>query len=161
MTYPSDRIKKPDKKKRKIPSSIRESCLTAFQKLRRIEEASDAGYVRCISCGKVMHWKEAQGGHYIPRSYRSTEMEKDNVNPQCSHCNLILNGNTAMYRISLVKKIGEARVERLENMALAEKGNQDAMDKLSLKDQMQVIRKKDKAYYLRRRKEFMKEINSR
>ena len=158
MTYLSDRIREP-RRKRNIPSDIRDNCLTAFQKLRRIQESNDDGYVRCISCGKVIHWKEAQGGHYIPRSYRATELEPDNVNPQCEHCNLRLNGNTAMYRINLIRKIGTERVERLENMALAEKGNQDAMRSLSLDDQMTVIRKKTRAYYLARRREYMREIS--
>ena len=162
MTYHSNkmtRLKEPVKVKKKIPSGIRDSCLSAFQKLRRLKEANDDGYVRCISCGKVIHWKEAQGGHYIPRSYRATELEEDNVNPQCEYCNLKLNGNTAMYRINLIKKIGIERVERLENMALAERGNQDAMEGLSMEDQFKVMRKKNGDYYLSRRKEYMKEIN--
>ena len=58
---------------------LRERALALFQKLRRIEEANEDGYVYCISCGKLMHWKEAQGGHYIPRANRATELEHDNV----------------------------------------------------------------------------------
>ena len=37
-------------------NAMRRNCLASFQKLRRLQCAVD-GYCRCISCGKVGHWK--------------------------------------------------------------------------------------------------------
>lgn len=142
------RLKPKRKPKRKvIPKRIRETCLSAMQKLRRLEEANDEGYVSCISCGRVMHWKEAQGGHYISRTCRATELEKDNIWPQCPRCNGPLCGNPVPYRYNLVKRIGEARVKRLEDMREAYYGNQEAFDSLSREDQKAVLMKRGKVYY--------------
>lgn len=156
MSQKTSLSKKP--KKKAIPKDIRQRCLMSFQKLRRIQEANEDGMVRCISCGKVMHWKEAQGGHYIPRGCVATEMEPDNVNPQCPRCNGFLNGNLTFYRMNLVKKIGEDRVKRLEYMYSAYRGSDEAVDMLESQDQIEVIRKKSKAYYLSKKQEFDGEI---
>ena len=44
--------------------------------------------VQCVSCNKKLHWKDADGGHYIAKgdsSYWALEVE--NVHPQCKGCN--------------------------------------------------------------------------
>lgn len=153
--------KKPIKKTKPIPANIKQRTLSIFQKLRRVEEANIDGNVRCISCGAIMNWKEAQGGHFIPRGVEVTCIERDNVNPQCPRCNGYLSGNLIQYRINLVKKIGEERVERLENMMMAEKGNEEAMNKLSYEDQINVLRKRGKVYWKERYDEFKKELKEK
>ena len=35
-----------------------------------------------------------RGGHYIPRRHRATELEKDNIFPQCPRCNGFDEGNS-------------------------------------------------------------------
>ena len=128
--------------KKQTLSTVRNKALMLMQLLRRLQEATDNGYVYCISCGAILHYKQAQGGHYIPRRHRATELEEDNINPQCARCNGFLSGNTILYRDNLVKTIGLERVERLENMFRGEQGDEDAMDKLSLDDQIKVNTKK-------------------
>ena len=151
----TSRSKKPAKsrqnrpRKKPIPKNIRERCLSAMQKLRRIEEANDDGYVRCISCGKVMHWKEAQGGHFIPRAVRATELEPDNIWPQCPQCNGVRKGNPIPYRYNLVRKIGEERVKRLEYIRAAYYGDEEALSHLNAEDADSTLqsRKKTKTCY--------------
>jgi len=66
----------------------RKKCLDAIQKLARISEADDNGYAECWSCNGVFHYKDMDGGHYIPKgssSYWALEIE--NVHPQCKGCN--------------------------------------------------------------------------
>lgn len=135
------------KRRKPISKNIRSTAMANFQKLRRMQEANDEGLVQCISCGKVMHWKEAQGGHYIPRAIRPTEMDPDNVWPQCPQCNGVRAGNLIAYRYALVRKIGEARVKRLEDMRAAYKGDQEAFESLAPADQRQVLEKRGKLYY--------------
>ena len=149
---------KNNKPKRKIPNNIRERCLASFQKLRRVEEANDSGNVTCISCGKVMHWKEAQGGHYSTRMNRATELEHDNVWPQCSQCNGYLHGNPIDYRRRLVRRIGEDRVVRIENMAASNKGDETSTEQLTDEDKVRAVQKKSKAWYLERKREFDERI---
>lgn len=133
--------KNPRKKKKSL-SKTRTEALTAMQLMRRLEESDDKGYCYCISCGKGMFYKNAQGGHYISRRHRSTELEEDNINPQCPRCNGFLQGNQIAYRHNLIKTIGIERVERLENMFYASQGDEEAMGKLILDDQIKVNTKK-------------------
>ena len=153
------RSKKPAKnktnkpKKKPIPRNIRTRCLTSFQKLRRMEEANDEGYVQCISCGKIFSWKEVHGGHYIPRTVRTTELDPDNVWPQCNKCNTYLAGNIFGYRQNLLKKIGKERVERLENLRAAYYGDEDAYENLHPSDREIVNSKKNLGYYAARYEE--------
>lgn len=97
--------------------SDREECLDAFCKLRRLQEATDTGYVQCVVCGKLLKWNECDGGHYVSRKYVSTEIEPDNVWPECPQCNRFGDINHfTLYGIKLVGKIGSKRVARLLDM---------------------------------------------
>ncbi len=129
--------------------SPRERALTDFQKLRRYQEASPAGYLRCVSCQKPMKIKEAQGGHLVSRRVRATELEHDNVWPQCPRCNGPLSGNVIAYRANLVKMIGEDRVKRIEDMANASEGDEEAMGRLDDKDKRSVVSRKNDDDYKR------------
>ncbi len=138
--------------------ALRHCCLSSFQQLRRIEETSPGGLVSCISCGRAMPWQEAQGGHYIPRSCAATEMERDNVFPQCAYCNCALSGNLREYRRRLSERIGEDRVLRLEAMRDASNGSEEAMETLSAADRASVSMKRSRGYYEERYMELRKEI---
>ena len=96
--------------------NYRETALSAFCKLRRLQEASDNGYVRCITCGRLVKWNECDGGHFIDRRHRGTELEPDNVWPQCMVCNRFLSGDKQEYRNALESRIGIERLERLERL---------------------------------------------
>lgn len=146
------------KKPKPIPKDIRQRCLASFQKLRKLEETNDEGYLTCISCGQRMHISVAQGGHYIPRANRATEVEHDNVWPQCQRCNGFLNGNPISYRRNLVKRIGEARVRRIEDMAEAYRGDLEALLSLSEEDRAKVQLSKGKQYYAEKQMELKEEL---
>lgn len=71
----------------------------------------------CISCGKKVPWKEAQAGHYIPRTAGlSTYFDERNVNLQCVACNLWRHGNLSGYAIGLRKKLGNDILEDLDKL---------------------------------------------
>lgn len=126
-------------------NAMRRNCLASFQKLRRMQCAVD-GYCRCISCGKIGHWKTMDGGHYIPRAVRALELEPDNVWAQCKRCNAFLEGNTTEYRKSLIEKIGLERVEELE-------ADSNKWQRGKSKGE-----RKDIAYYKEKRREYEREI---
>jgi len=90
--------------------SDREKAISAFCKLRRLQEASNLGYVRCVTCGRVMRWTQCDGGHMVPRRFRGTEVEHDNVWPQCVVCNRFGNISQEEYERTLVGLIGQDRV---------------------------------------------------
>ncbi len=145
-------------RKKPIPSNIKKVCLQNFQRLRRLEEANVDGLEKCISCGKILLWKEMQGGHFISRRVEATCIEHDNVWPQCASCNCYKNGNYSKYRYNLVKKIGEDRVKRLEYMEAAADGDEEALENLSAIDRYEIQRKKGKVYWYERNEEFKRRI---
>lgn len=68
----------------------------------------------CIACGK--HSDNMHASHFWPMgSYGCLRYNKDNVNSCCAACNLFKRGNLNEYRIGLIKKIGEERVQWLED----------------------------------------------
>ena len=110
-------IKKPTKKKPKtlgkklkpIPNLLKD----AQQVFNKYIRTRDEGLV-CISCGSD---KANQAGHWISVKQSSAlRFHEWNVNLQCAGCNLYLHGNQVMYRVGLVKKIGEKAVAELESM---------------------------------------------
>jgi len=80
----------PTSKKSSKTSSkqLRAKCLKAIQLLARISATDDIGVAQCVSCGRKAHYKEMDGGHFVPKgasSYLALKIE--NVHPQCKACN--------------------------------------------------------------------------
>lgn len=77
--------------------------------------ARDAG-LPCISCGRPASWQgQWDAGHYLScGSSPALRFDPANVHKQCLPCNRHQSGFLVSYRINLIKKIGEAEVERLE-----------------------------------------------
>lgn len=69
-------------------STPRSKCLTAIQLLARISATDCNGFAQCVSCGEVHHYKDMDGGHFIPKGASSYwALEVENVHPQCKGCN--------------------------------------------------------------------------
>lgn len=75
---------------------------------------SSGGYFKCISCGQIKPFEQADCGHYINRQHMSTRFDEMNCNAQCRHCNRFMEGNMQGYRQGLVAKYGEQEVQLLE-----------------------------------------------
>ena len=87
------------------------ACQSAFNKFIRIRDA----HLPCISCGRH-HQGQYHAGHYrTTKAAPQLRFNEGNCHKQCQPCNSHLSGNITEYRINLVKKIGIARVEALEN----------------------------------------------
>lgn len=132
---------------------VRQKCLKSFQLLRRLEEADEFGYCTCISTGKRGYYKTVDGGHFISRRCRATELDPDNVWPQSKYANQYLHGDYLNYRDRLVEKIGLDRVERLENLQRAWQGSDVEISE----EDKHLLLKKTKLYY----QEKLKELNKR
>jgi hypothetical protein len=143
-----------------MKSSPREKALREFQRLRRWQCADGRGYVRCVSCGKLIPAKQAQGGHYESRADRVTELEPDNVWPQCPRCNGPLSGNLVAYRDGLLHLIGGGRLGRIEDMAMAGKGSGEAMARLSDADKRKVVSRRNGKEYADLAKRYRKEADT-
>ena len=106
-------------KKKTSKAKLVEKLDKVFSQYIRLKYSSN-GYCRCISCGRIHHWKEIQCGHYMSRRYLSTRWSEDNCRPQCVACNVFNQGNIQAYRLALVKEIGQQRVDLVEARARQE-----------------------------------------
>lgn len=85
-----------------------------FSLFIRLRDAMPNGYFRCISCGQIKRFEQADCGHYINRQHMSTRFDEMNCNAQCRKCNRFMEGNIQGYRQGLITKYGEQRVLLLE-----------------------------------------------
>ena len=79
----------------------------------RLRDSDANGFGRCISCGKLVHWKEADCGHFINRQHMNTRYDERNCNLQCRSCNRFDEGNNVGYMQGLLKKYGQCVVQEL------------------------------------------------
>lgn len=83
-----------------------------FSKYIRERDSVD-GVFRCISCGRVLPYEQADCGHFIHRSLLATRWDETNCNAQCIDCNRFKNGNPDGYREGLKLKYGEHIIDEL------------------------------------------------
>ena len=84
-----------------------------FSEYIRLRDSDKKGYGKCITCGKIIYWKDGDAGHAINRAHMSTRFDEMNVHLQCRHCNRFREGEIVEYSMALVKKYGQARVDVL------------------------------------------------
>lgn len=74
---------------------------------------SMGGYFRCISCGKIKPYEQADCGHYHSRTHMATRFDEDNCHAECRSCNRFSADHLIGYRKNLVLKIGQGRFDLL------------------------------------------------
>ena len=100
-----------------MAETLRAKALKTLQKLRRMECANDEGYCKCVSCGVLVHWKECDGGHFIPKGSSSRwALEPENIWSQCKSCNgwQMKHGSAAQqYTIHMIDFYGREFVDHM------------------------------------------------
>jgi hypothetical protein len=62
----------------------------------------------CVTCGKQDHWKKLQAGHFISRKHYATRWDEDNVQVQCSGCNVFRYGEQYLFSKYLGTELSES-----------------------------------------------------
>lgn len=95
-------------KRKKLPSfsSLENKLDKAFSRYIRQRDADEGGTVSCVTCGKLMHWKEAHCGHFIKRQHRSVRWDERNAAAQCVSCNTYRGGQQDEYARFIVERYG-------------------------------------------------------
>lgn len=115
------------KKAAKAAAEARAAHRKALEKVKTrgewMKEAQSAfnAYIRardahlpCVSCGRH-HQGQYHAGHYrTVGANPELRFEELNVHKQCAPCNDHLHGNLINYRIALIKRIGQDKVDWLE-----------------------------------------------
>lgn len=109
---------KPKKKKPKSIARLVDDAAVLLQKLVRMKAAmaSVSGMCACVTCGKLDHWTNLQGGHFIERGRRATKLIEENCAPQCAGCNMYrmkTASGVLAYRQYMVDMYGEKFVQDL------------------------------------------------
>jgi hypothetical protein len=95
----------------------RAKALRLLQQLVRMKAADDSGMAKCVTCGKSVHYKDADGGHFIPKGSSSRwALEECNVHLQCKGCNGfgMKHGSAAQaYTIHMIDLYGKDWVEHM------------------------------------------------
>jgi hypothetical protein len=112
---------------RKVPVAARKAVKAKIDALRPLGYWRDQAQVAfnawirerdkalpCISCGRF-HSGKWNAGHYLSTGARpELRFDEANVHRQCEPCNTHLSGNLIPYRVELIRRIGQAGVDRLE-----------------------------------------------
>ena len=85
-----------------------------FSEFIRLRDTMPNGMFRCISCGKIKPYSQADCGHYHSRTHMSTRFDEENANAECRSCNRFCADHLVGYRKNLIAKIGEHRLDVLE-----------------------------------------------
>lgn len=105
-------------KKYKGPKGTAWKWFSKYIRLRDcLATTGDPEWGMCISCGRTYEFFRLQAGHLVPGRRNAVLFDEDGVNAQCVRCNKYMSGNTAKYRVVLLKKIGPHRVELCEARA--------------------------------------------
>ncbi len=126
--------KTPRRGKSRTINQLRDEAARLFQKLRRMQEANTEGMCRCVTCGKIDHYKNMHGGHFIPRSRQASLLKDWNVWPQCPGCNTyhMLHGTAAYeYVFFMIEQYGQDFVRhQLDNQHQKHKWNREELNRL-------------------------------
>jgi len=97
----------------RTPSDACKAAQKAFNKYIRVRDMGSP----CISCGKPLQpGKGTHAGHYRTTAAASQlRFNTYNCHAQCYSCNTAKSGAIGDYRIAIVQRYGEERVEWLDN----------------------------------------------
>lgn len=84
----------------------------------RMRDADHRGLVKCCTSGKVLHWKEADAGHYISRRFESTRYDPRNCHTQSKQENRFHNGNQLAHQKYIQNRYGHDVAEELYQKSL-------------------------------------------
>lgn len=88
-----------------------------FSKYIRLRDTDDNGFGPCITCGKVVHYKEADCGHFRSRVHMASRWHPLNSSLQCKACNMKPGGEQWLHGLALDAKHGPGTAEAMEDLS--------------------------------------------
>lgn len=76
---------------------------------------SHNGVAECITCGVKKPYKQMQAGHFVSRRISALRFDEENVNAQCTGCNMFKAGEQYLYAKALDLKYGDGKADELMN----------------------------------------------
>lgn len=112
---PKKEVLFPKEPKRKSLSSAIRKLDGVFSEYIRLRDSRPYGYkyFKCISCGRVLPYEDADCGHFIGRTHMSTRFDEKNCSAECRHCNRFGSDHIIYYERNLVQRYGKEAVDML------------------------------------------------
>ena len=108
-------MKKP--KKSSLPSLIRKADTLTSEYIRR-KYADSTGHLKCVTCGQVLHWKDAHCAHYIERATKATRWLEENLHPACPSCNVFRKEfHKREYTLFIIDMYGREKIDEFKALA--------------------------------------------
>lgn len=101
----------------KSSRSLEDKLWRVFSEYIRLRDTNDLGYGPCCSCGRMLHWKDGDAGHFVGRRHKSLKFNERNVHLQCRSCNRFNAGEQYVYGKFLDRKYGPGTAEMLVALA--------------------------------------------
>lgn len=86
-----------------------------FSEYCRLYYADEYWYVRCITSGVKMFWKDSQCWHFISRWILKYRYDILNCYPQSYAENVMLSWNYKVYTLKMIDMLGREKVEEMMN----------------------------------------------
>lgn len=96
-------------------SQLTKELDTVFSLFIRQRDSDEDGYGRCVTCGKLGHYKAMDCGHFVSRSYKSVRWNEYNCALQCKRCNGYGAGEQFLFGKAIDKRWGNGIAEGLQN----------------------------------------------
>lgn len=77
----------------------------------RRKDTDSKGYTNCITCGKRIHWTEADAGHFIAGRKNPILFYDKGIHAQCKNCNRN-QGEQYLYGEYIKNRYGEEEVKK-------------------------------------------------
>lgn len=106
----------PKLKKPKLRSlkALKKEAWKWFSIWTRQNGMDDLGFNTCYTCGRRVHWKEANAGHYRHDAF---DFDPQNVKNQCVDCNFGGQGRADNFYLHLIEEYGLEEADRLRKRA--------------------------------------------
>lgn len=86
----------------------------AFSQFIRLRDVDQTGYGKCITCGRIIHYKKGDCGHGIPRQHKATKYNETNNALQCKPCNGFEGGKREVFKQRVNERYGVGTWDKLE-----------------------------------------------
>jgi hypothetical protein len=94
-------------------SSLEKIADKWFSLYIRLRDADENGMVKCVTCGKVAHYKEMDCGHFVTRNHKVTRYYEENCHPQDTFCNRYKHGEQYLHGQYIDLRHGDGTAEYL------------------------------------------------
>jgi hypothetical protein len=97
-------------RKPETKASLKKKLRVVLHKYIRLRDAyyeDGAWWVRCVTCGERIPFKDSTAGHFFPAgTYPAVRFSEWNINGQCIRCNKYQHGALIQYTIEMIRRYG-------------------------------------------------------